>query len=196
MKQLIAALGLIALAGCGGSSGNASADANGQAGANQAAPGATATAGGHGGLNIQPGEWEVTSDVQAAQVPNLPAGAHMPAMPPTTIRNCVTAEQVARANASFLTGSSHPGVSCDYSGVSIADGRIQGTSTCTRGETRVTIAMDGSFTPTSYDIHQQMQMNMRGRSTGSTSHLVGRRIGECTANANANAGGGPRQGGQ
>jgi hypothetical protein len=43
-----------------------------------------------------------------------------------------------------------------------------------------TVTMDGSFTPTSYDIVQQMQSTMHGRTMASTNHLVGRRIGECT----------------
>ena len=40
--------------------------------------------------------------------------------------------------------------------------------------------MDGSFTPTSYDINQQMQSTIHGRTVSTTSRLVGRRIGECT----------------
>ena len=58
--------------------------------------------------------------------------------------------------------------------------------------------MDGSFTPTSYDIHQQMHSTMQGRTSTSTNHLVGRRVGECTA-AEAQAAASPpgrRQGGK
>jgi hypothetical protein len=96
------------------------------------------------------------------------------------MRSCVTPEQVSRANANFLSGSGHQGMDCDYRGVTIADGRIQGTSTCSRAGISATVTMDGSFTPTSYDIHQQMHSTMRGRTSSSTSHLVGRRVGECT----------------
>src|SRR5206468_2087128 len=59
-------------------------------------------------------------------------------------------------------------------------GRIQGTSTCRRAGMQVSVTMDGSFTPTSYDVHQQMHSTMSGRTSESTNHLVGRRVGECT----------------
>jgi hypothetical protein len=178
MRLRIAATIALLLAGCGSRSADQQATGNTPA-AGQAA--STAPAGGSGGLNIQPGEWEITMEMQAAEVSGMPAGVHMPQIPPTTTRSCVTPEQVGRANANFLSGSGHAGVNCDYSGVTVAGGRIQGTSTCSRSGMQATVTMDGSFTPTSYDIHQQMRSTMGGRTSSSTSHLVGRRIGECTA---------------
>jgi hypothetical protein len=103
----------------------------------------------------------------------------MPQIPPTTARSCVTPEQVSRANANFLSGGGHAGMACDYSRVTVAGGRIQGTSSCRREGIEARVVMDGSFTPTSYDIVQQMQSTMHGRTMSSTNHLVGRRIGEC-----------------
>ena len=182
MRTRIAAVTILLLAGCGSQSANQQAGANAQAGSgNQAAAAPAVTAaGGNGGLNIQPGEWEITMEMQAAEVSGMPAGMHMPNIPPSTVRSCLTPEQVSRANANFLSGSGHQGMDCDYSGVTVADGRIQGTSTCSRAGIQATVTMDGSFTPTSYDIHQQMRSTMHGRSSSSTNHLVGRRIGECT----------------
>ena len=195
MRISIAAATILLLAGCGSQSANQQAAANGQGGsANGAAPAPTA-AGGSGGLNIQPGEWEITMEMQAAEVSGMPAGMHMPNIPPSTTRSCVTPEQVSRANANFLSGSGHQGMDCDYSGVTIADGRIQGTSTCSRNGIQATVTMDGSFTPTSYDIHQQMHTSMQGRTSTSTNHLVGRRVGECTA-AETQAAAAPPAGGQ
>lgn len=174
MKSRIAMLAALLLAGCGGQNGNQQA-ANSAAGAAPAAP-----AGG-GTLTIQPGEWEVTMQMRAAAASDLPPGVRLPQVPPTTMRTCVTPEQVSRANASFLSGSSHrPGIDCDYSHVSVAGGRIQGVSTCSGNGMQASVTMDGSFTPTSYDIDQQMQANMRGRTSSSTTHLSGRLIGECT----------------
>ena len=180
---------MLLLAGCGSQSANQGAGANQQAAAAPAA--AAAAGGGSGSLTIQPGEWEISMEMQAAEVSGMPAGMHLPQIPPTTVRSCVTPEQVSRANASFLGGgASHSGFNCDYSGVTIAGGRIQGTSTCHSPAMEATITMDGSFTPTSYDVHQQMRSTMRGRTSSSTTHLVGRRIGECTpGEANAVAAG-------
>jgi hypothetical protein len=182
MKLRIAAIATLLLAGCGSQSANQQS-ANQQAGGNQqAAPAQTATAaaGGNGGLNIQPGEWEITMEMRTTQASGMPAGMTIPQMPPSTIRSCVTPEQVSRANANFLSGGGHAGMNCDYSGVTVAGGRIQGTSTCSRAGMEARVVMDGSFTPTSYDINQQMQSTTHGRAISSTNHLVGRRIGECT----------------
>ena len=182
MKLRIAAIATLLLAGCGSQSANQQS-ANQQSGGNQqAAPAQTATAaaGGNGGLNIQPGEWEITMEMRTMQATGMPAGMTIPQMPPSTIRSCVTPEQVSRANANFLSGGGHAGMNCDYSGVTVADGRIQGTSTCSRAGMEARVTMDGSFTPTSYDINQQMQSTNHGRAISSTNHLVGRRIGECT----------------
>ena len=200
MKLRIAAATVLLLAGCGSQNGDKAAGGNGLAGGNQQASGSPAApagaAGGSGGLTIQPGEWEVTMEMAAAETSGLPAGMHMPQIPPTTVRSCVTPEQVNRANASFLSGAGRAGMDCDYSGVTIGGGRIQGTSTCRRADIQATVTMDGSFTPTSYDIRQQMHSTIRGRTSSSTNHLVGRRIGECTpGQANEAAGPGTGQGG-
>jgi hypothetical protein len=176
MRISIFAATFALLAGCGSQSAN-------QQSANQAsaAPAATAApAGGSGGLNIQPGLWEVTMEMRTTQATGMPAGMTIPQMPPSTIRSCVTPEQVSRANANFLNGGGHPGMNCDYSGVTVAGGRIQGTSSCSRAGMEARVTMDGSFTPTSYDINQQMQSTSHGRTMSSTNHLVGRRVGECT----------------
>ena len=183
MKLHVAAIATLLLAGCGQSGQQAGTNGQGAGnGQSASAPATGAPAGGSGGLTMQPGEWEVTMEMQSAQISGMPAGMQMPHIPPTTTRSCVTPEQVSRANAAFLGGAStHAGIDCDYSHVTIADGRIQGTSTCHRPDMQVSVTMDGSFTPTSYDVHQQMQSTMRGRTSQSTNHLVGRRIGECTA---------------
>jgi hypothetical protein len=176
MKLRIAAVTLLLLAGCGSQSANQQ-PGNQQAAA-EPAP-AAGPAGGAGSLNIQPGEWEITMEMHAAPPAGMPAGVTMPQIPPTTTRSCVTPEQVSRANANFLSGGGHAGMACDYSGVTVAGGRIQGTSSCRREGIEARVVMDGSFTPTSYDINQQMQSTMHGRTMSSTNHLVGRRIGEC-----------------
>jgi len=182
MRPHIAAISFALLAGCGSRSTDQQS-ANQQAGDNRqsAAPtAAAAPAGGSGNLNIQPGLWEITMEMRAAEASDLPAGMPMPQIPPTTVRSCVTPEEVGRANASFLGGGGgHAGIDCDYSRVTIAGGRIQGTSSCSRPGMEVTVTMDGNFSPTRYDINQQMRSTMHGRTTSSINHLVGRRVGEC-----------------
>lgn len=173
MKHALAILTLL-LAACGKSGTQQAA-----AGTNGDTATATAAAGGEGVLTIQPGEWETTMLMHMPDVPNLPRGVHLPPAQPITTRSCITAEQVARSNKAFLGGGTQHGVDCDYSGVTIGDGRIHGTSTCGRNGVQVTMTMDGSFTPTAYDINQQMTMTTRGRTSNSTGHMTGRRISEC-----------------
>jgi hypothetical protein len=198
MKLRIAAATLLLLAGCGSRNAGEGAGGNGLAAGNQQASAAPAAAATGGSLTIQPGEWEIVMEMGAAEVSGMPAGMHMPHIPPTTVRSCVTPEQVSRANANFLSGSGgRAGIACDYSGVTVAGGRIQGTSTCRRADMEATVTMDGSFTPTSYDVRQQMHTTMRGRTSSSTNHLVGRRIGDCTpGQANAVVGSGSGQNGR
>lgn len=172
MKSSLAILTLL-LAACG-----QSANQQAAAGGNGGTATATAAAGG-GVLTIQPGEWETTMLMQMPDVPNLPRGVHMPPARPMTVRTCITAEEVARSNKAFLGGGSQHGVDCDYSGVTIGGGRIHGTSTCVREGLQVTMAMDGSFTPTAYDVNQQIVTSMRGRTSNSTGRMTGRRIGDC-----------------
>lgn len=174
MKQFCSAAAVLLLAACGQSgSGNqqSSGAANGTA---------TAAAAGDGALNIQPGEWEITTEMQMSA---LPGGARVPELPPTTMRHCVTAEDVARSNKAFLGGGGQHGVDCDYRGVTIAGGRIQGTSRCTStragGSMDMTMTMDGTMTPTSYDVNQRMRMTRAGRTTEMSGHMTGRRIGAC-----------------
>lgn len=176
MRLRIAAITVLLLAGCGSQSANHQTGGNQQAAAPAATP---APAGASSGLTIQPGLWEITMEMRNSRMTGMPEGMSMPQIPPTTVRSCVTPEEVSRANASFLSGGGHAGIDCDYSRVTIAGGRIQGTSTCSRPGMEVAVTMDGSFTPTGYDINQQMQSTMQGRTTSSTNHLVGRRIGEC-----------------
>lgn len=174
MKHALAILTLL-LAACG-KSGTQPAVTGGNG---SAAATATAAAAGGGAITIQPGEWETTMLMRMPDIPNLPRGVHMPPAQPVTTRTCITAEEVARSNKAFLGGGAQHGVDCDYSGVTIGGGRIHGTSTCGRNGVQVTMTMDGSFAPTAYDINQQMTMTTRGRTSNSTGHMSGRRIGDC-----------------
>ncbi|MBV9882098.1 MAG: DUF3617 domain-containing protein [Sphingomonadaceae bacterium] len=180
MRLRLASTALLLLAACGSQSSNREA-ANGAAPAGPTGAAAPAAdAGGAGLTTIQPGEWEVTMAIRSTEMSGMPAGMRAPNIPPTTMRSCVTPEQVARGNAAFLSGGSHrSGVDCDYSRVTVSGGRIQGTSSCTGPNLQATVTLDGSFTPTSYEMDEQMESNVRGRTMRTTNHLSGHRIGDC-----------------
>jgi hypothetical protein len=97
---------------------------------------------------------------------------------------CLTPEDVARGAAAMMSGGGRQaqGISCDYSGVTIAGGRIQGTSTCTQGEeVTVAVTMDGTMSPTEYDVNQRIRTTVRGQSREQQASIIGRRVGECQA---------------
>jgi hypothetical protein len=173
MKPLYPAASVLLLLAACGQSGSGNQQTSG-------AGNGTATAAPGGALNIQPGEWEITTEMQMSA---LPGGARVPELPPTTMRHCVTAEDVARSNKAFLGGGGQEGADCDYRGVSIVSGRIRGTSRCTStragGRMDMTMTMDGTMTPTSYDVNQRMRMTRAGRTTEMSGHMTGRRIGAC-----------------
>lgn len=167
MKQRLVLVLAFALAGCGG----ANQAGNGQAAANGAAPAAApaapvAPAGGI--VQMEPGEWEISMAMEGG--PTLPG-----------TRTCLTQADVERGSAAMLNGgASHHGVTCDYSGVTMSGGRIQGTSRCTRaGGMQMSMTMDGTMTPTAYDVNQQIRTTMHGQTRKSAGHMTGRRIGEC-----------------
>ncbi|HEY5711061.1 MAG TPA: DUF3617 domain-containing protein [Allosphingosinicella sp.] len=162
------------LAACGQQGGNNSQTAK----AEGAAGGAPAAS---GGFVMEPGEWETTMLMDMGAVANLPPGVELPPARPITARTCITPEQVRDARAAFLGGGGQPGVECDYSGVTMAGGRISGTSICRSDRLEMTMTMDGSFTPTAYDVTQQMRSTIGGQTRESTGHMTGRRVGECPA---------------
>jgi hypothetical protein len=172
MKPIMILAPVLLLAACGHGGGNNSQQAN-------AAGGGTGAGASAPGFTLQPGEWETTMTMELPVHANMPAGMPPIQIPPTTTRSCLTPEQVSRANASFLGGGNQHGVDCDYSHVTIAGGRISGVSTCRRSGVELSMTMDGTFGPNSYDVSQQIRTTMGGRTNESSGHMSGRRIGEC-----------------
>ena len=170
MKASIAAVAALLLVSCGGRDEAGKAEADGQE---------QAAAGGGGGVTMEPGEWETTVQVVNMSMPNLPAGASVPTPPATTIRTCLTAEQVSRPNADFLTGNRDSG--CSYDNMSMRDGRMQGSVQCATEAGTMRSTFEGQFTPTSYELTQRMQMSGEGAAAGMDveSRITGRRLGDC-----------------
>lgn len=180
MRMAIALIGAGLLAGCGqgggggpGTSGNAAAD-NGltsESESGPATPGAPNAGAASAMMQMQPGEWEISM--------TLPNGGQLPGT-----RICLTPEDVARGAAAMMSGGGRQrqGIDCDYSGVTIVGGRIQGTSTCTQdGGLTVSVTMDGTMSPTDYNVNQHMRTTVQGQTRETEAHITGRRIGECQA---------------
>lgn len=173
-KILISACLALALAGCGGSETSATNDVDGGTGSEAAASDG-------GAMQIQPGEWETTSEMVNIEAPNMPpemaAAMKQNIGQKTTSRTCITPEEAS--GGEFMTTDSD--AQCTKEGISFAGGRIQGSMTCTGEEGRATITMTGQHSGTSYDMRSKVvSANESGNLTMET-RVTGRRLGECTA---------------
>jgi len=126
-------------------------------------------------LLIEPGLWEIASDVVEVHATDLPIEVRNRMVGPRSrVRHCITPEQAARPSANFLAGRSDNG--CVYRNFRVRDGRVSGAMTCP--DTRA--VMQGVYGPESYDMRMDvatplptgviMTLKVRAR---------GRRVGRC-----------------
>lgn len=186
MRVAITTAAILMLAACsGGGGGNEQAPAN--AAGNEAAPAVSGREGGTGdggggaaSVSLQPGEWETTVQVTSMNVANMPQGVNPPTPPPTTVRSCITPEQAARPNASFLSGKD-ANSGCTNENFSMTGGRMQGTVTCSQQGTTMRSTFNGEFTPTGYEMTAQVETQANGMSMNMETRTTGRRLGDCPA---------------
>lgn len=175
MRHGLIAIATLLLAACGSQDKAGNGTANAAAG-EAAAPDAAAIA-------LTPGEWETTVEVASLNMvggPQLPGGMSPPLPPPTTIRSCLTAEQAARPNANFLTGSGERG-GCTYENFSMAGGRIQGTVSCSSDGMTMRTTMNGRFTADSYETESQSRITSNAMTMETSGRTRSRRVGDCPA---------------
>lgn len=175
MRTSIAAFAAALLASCGGQSGNQQAAPAGNEAAPAAATGAGAAA---GATALQPGLWEITTEVLRMEVPNMPQGISA-APPPTTVRSCLTPEQANAPTGGFFAGSDNPG-GCTAENMSMADGRIQGVVQCNQPGSAMRSTMEGRFSAASFQVNQSVETRAQGMDMTIQSRTSGRRVGECT----------------
>lgn len=136
------------------------------------------------GLEIEPGLWEVASEVTGARGDNLPRAARARIEAHRrTFRSCVTALEAARPEAGFLLRQSDG--RCTYRAFSLRAGRMRGRMRCTdAGLPGITTTdMDGRYEARNYEL--AMRMTSTGMPEGANmvieTRTVGRRIGACRA---------------
>ena len=171
MRHSIAAAAGLLLVACGGQeSGNKQGDGN--------EANASAGAGGGSAATMRAGEWEMTTQVVSMNIPNMPQGMAPPTPPPTTVRSCLTEEQVAQPNANFLTGKGENG-GCRSENMSMTGGRIQGSVVCTAQGSEMRMTLSGTFGAESLDLTQQVHASAQGQTMQTEVRTTGRRVGEC-----------------
>ncbi len=160
----------VLLAGCGGGDGETGHETSANEVAQQLSQ-----------LRIEPGLWERSTEVLSVSAPGMPREvASRTVGPRGGGRYCITPEQAARPNATFLATQQNS--NCSYRDFTMQGGRIAGTMTCTGGRVpgEVRTRMEGQYGPQSYDMRMHMRTDMEsGEEMTTEIRVVGRRVGEC-----------------
>lgn len=180
MKKLMffAAAAPLAIAACSSEGGNADADGDGEISQEEAAAEAA-------NVRIEPGEWEVTTQLTEIDAPGMPEAAQEMMREQmgrtTTYNHCITPEQAADPEAQMFGGDDQQ--NCTYSEFDMSGGNMLIEASCQpegmQGE--MTMRMEGAYSPSEYDMTMRMttsgtpmgDMTMSGQTTG-------RRVGECS----------------
>jgi hypothetical protein len=173
--HLILGAAALALAACG------SSDKSGGNGSSAAAGGSGS--GGASGISLQPGEWEMKTEVVNVSAEGLPPGIAegMKAQAGSTTRTCMTAEE-AKGPKADMFARNNPG-NCKSEGFSWSGGRIHGTTTCTgtEGAGKAVVTMDGQYSPQSIDMTMKSETDIAGKAMKVEMRISGHRVGECSA---------------
>ena len=126
-------------------------------------------------LRIEPGLWELTSEVTDVRAPDLPLEVRNRMIGPRSrMRHCITPEQAEEPSANFLAVRSDS--ACVYRDVTLVEGRLRGAMACPGATAR----MDGRYGAQAYMMRMEMESPMPG---GASMVLAvrarGRRIGDC-----------------
>ena len=161
---------LLALTACGSSD---KGDGNGSS---------AASGGGAAGISLQPGEWEMKTEVVSIAAEGLPPGMTegMKANAGSTSRTCMTPEEAKGPKGDLFAGDKSG--NCKSEGFSWSGGSIKGTTTCTPpGGGKTVMTMDGRYSPQTIDMTMKSQTDIAGKAMTMEMRVSGRRVGECSA---------------
>jgi hypothetical protein len=169
--KLILGAAVLALAACGKSGGgNESSAASGGGSASAA------------GISLQPGEWEMKTEVVNVSAEGLPAGIAegMKAQASSTTKTCMTPEEAKGPKGDIFAGKDS---NCKSEGFSWSGGTIKGKTVCAGqgGAGKTEMEMDGKYSAQSIDMTMKSKTDLAGKAMTMEMRVQGRRIGECTA---------------
>jgi hypothetical protein len=190
MRVPPAAVAALLLVACGSQDRNANGSAANKADGN--AVGAAGGASSAGGPAMQPGQWEMVTQVTAIEMPGAPPAAQAQLRAQQgrsqTDRQCITPEQAANPSRNLVSGAQSG--SCQFGDTIWSGGVIRIRATCRQpgGSGQAEMAMEGSFTATTLDARLSVSATGPNISGGpgtqqmrATSIIRGRRVGECPA---------------
>ena len=130
---------------------------------------------------LNPGQWEITSEVSDITMAYKDVPPPDKAAMKTTISTCITPEQANRPPAEAFSGSKDGKTNCSYENFYMSRGRINASMNCP-GNTGINI--DGNFTPDTMDMNMELATYQGTASDMKmNAKLTGRRIGPCTPEA-------------
>ena len=123
---------------------------------------------------VTPGKWQTTTTVESMVMPGMPADmSKRMAGKPMSATMCITPQRAA-AGPRDVIGKTNG--ACRYRSFVATAGRITAVMECKSGSGGpMTIAIDGSYSPTAYTIRSRMS----GGAMQSTSRTTGKRLGPC-----------------
>ena len=140
-----------------------------------------ADAGGAAGF-VRPGRWESKVTIEEMKIPGM-SGDMSSQMPnfqgrEQTSVNCLSEADVQKPKEDFFTGDNK---NCRYDRFTMADGKIDAVMKCTDQGATHTMTMQGSYSPTTYN----MTMTMQGAGEGAAGMSMKMRVdarhaGQCT----------------
>lgn len=145
-----------------------------------------ADAGGAAGF-VRPGRWESKVTIEEMAIPGMSAEAsrQMAGLQGQvqTSFSCLSEEDVKRPKEDFFTGENK---NCRYDRFTMADGKIDAVMKCTDERASHTMTMQGSYSPTTYN----MRMSMQGEGAGAAGMAMKMRVdakhaGQCTGEEGA-----------
>ena len=138
---------------------------------------------------VRPGLWESKVTLEEMNMPGMPKEVVEQMSKATgmveTNQSCLTPEEVKRPKEDFFAGDSK---NCRYDHFTMGRGKIDAVMKCSSEGATQTMAMQGGYTPDTYN----MQMSMK--SEGGQGHEAGmsmkmrvdaKRVGECTGKEDA-----------
>ena len=136
-------------------------------------------------VTLEPGEWENSVEIVDVKIEGLPEGAPAGIMDSmkgkvTKSKSCITKEQAENLGAEFFAAQEK--TNCEVKKFEMSGGAVSSEMACSNmggAPGNMTMAMDGQYGPSSYD----MTMNMNGGASGMkmdiTAKSIGKRIGAC-----------------
>lgn len=189
MRQWIGIAALV-LAACDVGSGGGGGGGEDNSGGNGAVADNSADGGGGGGAAggaaagggspaaMQPGEWEITTQVTGVDAPGVSGATPQGAIAPRTQRACLTQSDLAQPGG-IATGGVSNASGCRAEGNS-ENGSIRSTLRCEGpGGAKVEVTTTGSSTATSLDLSVETRVNAQGTAMSTRARITGRRLGDC-----------------